>query len=233
MRIMSITDYVETYKDELSLYEGLIMTYPITDSINILRKAFSKFYYRKGQNDFSIETREPLAKLDLDKLEHKLDVLGWFIAAVSIIDKTGNERRFKFSDKSFIDLDNKIANFYVEAKYDLELRKDMFPKFLFHITTKKNYQKILKRGGLAPKQESKLANHPERVYVAFDKNDAVRQLFPKLKESHPNEHWLIITIDIRGFYAPLRLFRDPNYNGGYFTINHIPKSKFVEVEVIE
>jgi hypothetical protein len=47
-------------------------------------------------------------------------------------------------------------------------------------------------------------------------------LLPSLKSRSKEKNWVMMDINTFWITGPFRLFADPNYNGGFFTLTNIP-----------
>jgi hypothetical protein len=115
-------------------------------------------------------------------------------------------------------------------------------KYLYHVTHKLYIDKI-ERNGLIPKSASKLSNHPERVYLAFDKYDLNTFIshpknFERPKKSAnekppPSVRRLfsvavVLKIIMDRLPYNFRIYADPNFVGkACYTLNTIPWSAIV------
>jgi len=235
-----LTLLLETYKEEynLNIKEGLIKTTPLGEAIYILKKQFANwiFQYEKGNKDFTIEIlkiREGIQLEYFEKLLPLLNNLGYFISYmeiygedISIKDKY-NEKIVKNAFQN-----SKIHSIYLEceAKFDQKVNKT--PEFLYHVVPLKHWEKIQKIG-LIPKTRSKKAYHPERVYLGKDEKNT-SNLASKFYQSEGTKEWVLLKIDtnmVPGDY--LRLYYDPNFKYGYYTLNNIPPQAIEKVKDIK
>jgi hypothetical protein len=236
MRLSSLVDYAKYYEKEFALYEGLILTHPITSAIPILQQKFPKFYYRAGNNDFIIKT-STITEEQLSELLVLLNNIGWFIAYMNITYISSGNASMKF-DHDFLlnkihEQDVKGIVFDIEAKYDLEIPRDKWPKILYHATTEKNFNRIGEIGLIPTKSKEEQSSHPDRIYLSFHKDDLVNVLLPLLKKHHPTDtKWVLLDIDPFWVNGPFRLFRDPDYNGGFYTLTNIPRTAIIKSELI-
>jgi RNA:NAD 2'-phosphotransferase (TPT1/KptA family) len=91
------------------------------------------------------------------------------------------------------------------------------PTILYHATLKKNKNNIIKYG-LIPKSNSKLSNHPDRIYLTD--NYKMSYLFG----FNFNEPFIILEIDTNNLN--IELYRDINaVNNSYYTLDNIKKQK--------
>tara|TARA_R110000822_G_scaffold179075_4_gene318904 strand:- start:5291 stop:6028 length:738 start_codon:yes stop_codon:yes gene_type:complete len=237
MKLLNIL--LEIYKEEydLNIKEGLIKTTPIGETIYILKKQFPNWIFKFGEKnkDFFIEIVKINDGIKLEYFEKLLPLLnnlGYFISYMKIF-----ENDSKIEDK----YDEKIVKNYFqnsktisihlscEAKFDQKVNK--IPEFLYHIAPLRNWEKIQKIG-LVPKSRSKKAFHPERVYLGKDETN-ISTLASKFYRIEGIDSWVllkIITNQIPGDY--LRLYQDPNYTHGYYTLNNIPPQAIEKIKDI-
>jgi len=117
-----------------------------------------------------------------------------------------------------------------EAKFDEEIIEKI-PKILYHITPTQNVDKILKIG-LVPKSRSKASYHPDRVYLSKGLED-IENLGEMFYQKTGIKNWTILKINtdlVPGDY--LRLYTDPNYTSGFYTLNNIPPQAIEKIKEI-
>jgi hypothetical protein len=216
---------LEIYKEEynLNLTEGLIKTTNIGKTLNILEKKYSlKFIFSKSKNSFYIKT----FSTDIDTLNNGIikdaNNLGWFPSYIETEEYTG-----KWDEKYFKEGEIKLR---FEAKFDEEIVENI-PDTLYHITPTQNADKILKIG-LVPKSRSKASYHPDRVYLSNDLDD-IENLGEMFYQKTGINDWTILKIKtdmVPGNY--LKLYTDPNYKQGYYTLNNIPPQAIEKIKDI-
>lgn len=236
--------WYDFYGNEIELYEGLIKTMSIVQSVAGLKRKWpslkisSKHTMRGLSNDFSVTIDLNKIK-DIEEILKMLNMLGWFISVVLFSRekqpflKLNKNINIDSIAQHLDDADEMIL--YVEAKFDLEITKKEFPSILYHVTPKKFETKI-RKFGLVPKSSSEVADYPERIYFAYNEEDARTLLYHDLRsvvkskeEKFPGEfdEWLLLTINTQTIR---RLFRDPNYEYGLFTFSNIPPSMIKNIE---
>ncbi len=150
------------------------------------------------------------------------DTLGWFPSFMETEKYTGN-----WDKKYFKEGEIKLR---FEAKFDEEVVENV-PSILYHITPTQNANKILSIG-LVPKSRSKASYHPDRVYLSKDLED-IENLGEMFYQKTGIKNWTILKIEtdiIPGDY--LKLYTDPNYKQGYYTLNNIPPQAIEKVKEI-
>jgi hypothetical protein len=214
------------YKEEydLNLKEGLIKTTNIGKTLNVLEKKYSsKFIFTRNKNSFYIKTFNTNINTLLEGIIKDANTLGWFPSFMETEDYTG-----KWGEKYFKDGEIKLR---FEAKFDEEVVENI-PSILYHITPTQNADKILKIG-LVPKSRSKASYHPDRVYLSKSLED-IENLGEMFYQKTGIKNWTILKIDtdvIPGGY--LRLYTDPNYEQGYYTLNNIPPQAIEKTKDIQ
>ena len=223
MKLLKIL--LKTYKEEyeLNLKEGLIKTTNIGKTLNILEKKYSsKFIFTKSKNSFYIKTFNTNINTLLEGIIKDANTLGWFPSFMETEDYNG-----KWGEKYFKEGEIKLR---FEAKFDEEIVENT-PSILYHITPTQNTNKILSIG-LVPKSRSKASYHPDRVYLSKDLKD-IENLGEKFYQKTGIKDWTILKIDtdmIPGNY--LKLYTDPNYKQGYYTLNNIPPHAIEKIKNI-
>lgn len=228
-----------TYKEEyeLNLKEGLIKTNPIGQSVAILKKQFPSwiFQYEKGDKDFTIEIlkiKDGIQSEYFEKLLPLLNNLGWFISYMEIYG-SDNAVKDRYNEKIVKDAfqNEKIHSIYLECEAKFDQKVNKIPGYLYHVTPLSNWEKI-KTIGLVPKSRSKRAFHPERVYLGKDENNTTR-LSPLFYQTTGERNWVLLKIDtnlIPGGY--FKLYYDPNFKYGYYTLNNIPPQAIEKIKDI-
>jgi hypothetical protein len=217
---------LEIYKEEyeLNLKEGLIKTTNIGKTLNILEKKYSsKFIFTKSKNSFYIKTFSTDINTLLNGIINDANTLGWFPSFMETEEYTG-----KWDKKYFKKGEIKLR---FEAKFDEEVI-ERTPKILYHITPTQNANKILNIG-LVPKSRSKASYHPDRVYLSKDLED-IENLGEMFYQKTGVKDWSILKIEtdmVPGDY--LKLYTDPNYTQGYYTLNNIPPQAIEKVKDIK
>jgi hypothetical protein len=237
MKLLDIL--LETYKEEyfLNLEEGLIKSTSIGQTVSLLKKQIPNwdFTYEKGGKSITVEVLavgDVYSLEDLNKLNTLLNSLGWFISYM-FIQGVGLNIRDRYDEKvlrhAFQNKATEEISLVCEAKFDQKVNK--IPDFLYHIAPLKNWEKIHSIG-LVPKSRSKRSYHPERVYLGKDEKHTI-DLASKFYQVTGTKEWVLLKIDISmvpGDY--LRLYYDPNFKHGYYTLNNIPPQAVEKIQTI-
>lgn len=238
MKLLQIL--LDTYKEEyeLNLKEGLTKTTPIGEAVHILKKQFPSwiFQYEKGNKDFSVEIlkiKEGIQLEYFEKLLPLLNNLGYFISYMEIYgEDTSIKDRYNEKTVKNAFQDPKIHSIYLECEAKFDQKVNKVPEILYHVTPLRNWEKIQKIG-LVPKSRSKRSYHPERVYLGKDEKNTIK-LAPKFYQDTGINKWVLLKINTDSINANyLRLYYDPNFKYGYYTLNNIPPYAIEKVKDIE
>ncbi len=180
-------------------------------------------------NLFNVDKNHIFASMLEALLVLMIDRLGWFSSTMEIINLSDNKNLLPF-DKDYLLKNNKYIKqieFTFEPKYDVETK---LPKYLYHLTFGSYIDKIMKIG-LVPKSKNKLSKHLDRIYVCSNKEDCIK-LMPRMKALFNNKYiddkWFIIEIDTSDLN--ILLYKDPNYESGYYVIDNIKPSSIKIIE---
>lgn len=191
----------------LAIVEGLIHTYPIDKSVNILKRRFPELTIEvEVDGEIYIENQPP------KKLEKYIPIitnLGYFISKLTI---DGQEWIKDFNNNT------KPIAFVLESKYDYQVE---IPETLYHASPIRFKDKIVK-SGLTPKTGNKLSNHPERIYLTDDFNKSI-DFGNYLREEEDSEWYKngYCVYSVRGSGIS-KLYSDINFRkGGFYTLNNI------------
>lgn len=217
-----------THDDDLSIYEsfkqqskngylvlteGLIKTFPLEKSINIIKKRFPNLHIEiEKDGEIYIEG-------DMIELENYLPIfnnLGYFISTYTI---NGTDWLKDYNDNT------KPSVLYLEPKYDIEI--DNIPNTLYHASPLKFKNKIIKIGFI-PKTGNKLSKHPERIYLTDNLKTATFFGENMKKEEGGYCIWKINGKCVSKLYSDINL-RD----NGYYALNNIHPKCFELIKEIE
>jgi hypothetical protein len=208
-----------------------LKTTPIDKAISYIESDLSLLKY-----DFSINKDEDnkiyitlynvnktqIFSLLLDTLNNILiDRHGWFPSKFYITNISGLQNILKYDQDYLIDNQDYIKEIKIcyEAKYDLLIGK---VDTLYHLTIQQYKEKISKIG-LVPKSKSKLSRHLDRIYLCENPNHCYN-LINQMKihyfnRKNVNTKWIIYKID--SSELNIKLYKDPNYNNGYYCVDNI------------
>ncbi len=198
----------------------------VDDELSLLRYDFS---IEKINNKIKIKLNNVNTtqsfKLLLDNMSNLLiDRHGWFPSKMYIENIHNLKNTLKY-DEDYI-LDNyvyfKSIKISYEPKFDVEVES---PNKLYHLTIQE-YINSIDKYGIIPKSKNKLSKHLDRIYLCKNSDDCYK-LINQMKihyinrKFNVNDKWIIYEID----NLNLKLYKDPNYNGGYYCIDNIhPKN---------
>ena len=160
-----------------------------------------------------------------------LDRNGWFPSKFTITKRNGLKNTLKYDEDFLINNKNNIEEVKItfEPKYDEE---EKIPKKLFHLSIQEHENSVLKNG-LCPKSKSKKTITLDRIYVCSDPYGC-KKLIPEMMVNYEfiksknelnelNDKWIIYEINTTNL--DIKLYKDPNYKGGYYTTDNInPKN---------
>jgi len=203
----------------------------VTDELSLMRFNFEVI--KNNNNSISIRLNNfnniNGVGLYLDVLNRLLiDRHGWFPTKMEITNLSVSKNMFPYNEEILIGegsiyFDN--VNITYEAKYDIEFN---IPPKLYHLSISQYELEVLK-WGLVPKSKSKLSKHLDRIYVCVDPKDCYN-LIPRMKFHYANrklnnkkdklnDKWIIWEIDTSDLN--IKLYKDPNYEGGYYIVDNI------------
>lgn len=166
---------------------------------------------------------DTLDKDYLDKVNKIMDNFGWYPSYVGGYTKNAG----KYSTS----IDKNIGKHEVEVKYEAKYDQEVIlkSKYAYHITPDIKWPKI-KIIGLTPKTQSKLGDHPGRIYlVANADKDQLEELAYALGETALNKDKIhemyLLQIDLSQL-KNYKFFEDPNFFLGdaVWTYQNIPPS---------
>lgn len=234
-------------KDHL-LYEGLIHSVSRTRFVDMFERwslTANKFNIVPPKGDSSkivLQTYKNITSKELNNLLQLINNLGWFISSCMVnTDENDNSianvkwKKFEKDDiiKNYIDKNEIVYAFQCEPKFDLDV-SDSNLKTVYHITPSINDIKI-KRIGLIPKSLKKISYHPERIYFA----ESIKDLEFIAERFHAKDkkisEYSIYEINLNSAMkdnSQLRLFIDPNFEGGIYTLSNIHPSHLTLIKKI-
>jgi hypothetical protein len=230
--------------EEIKLYEGLIYTHSLGNTIHMINywmnNNSNKFYaYPKGSTNSHIGVDiERVNKKEYDTFLLLINNLGYFPSIYVVELVSGYKEQNKYNYNEIIDLINNDKSFQIilEAKYDIEISDDQITKLekLYHASSLKNKEKILKMG-LVPKSKEKKSKHPERIYLGYTL-DNVMMLIRAPGFSNFEPEMVIYEIDMKSLNnnRKIRFFNDPNFsNLGCYTYENIPPQYIKLLKIVK
>lgn len=224
------------WKAKKIIFEGLIKTYSVQSTLNMLRKISKGTKIgtgapsnRFGQKQIYISFNTGFDGIgDLfGKIIHYMGTYGWYFGRVmgTNINKLDAKAFFRMASMPSFTL-------IFEPKFDLLVDGNNLPSYFYHITPSKNINKILKKG-LIPKNHCKVNYHPERVYffTEYPKNwkniaDGFR------RDEGVMEKYCLLSIDAQRLNKKNNIYLDQNSNDRIAVYTEEPVPPFV-IEVID
>ena len=222
---------IECIIEESYLYEGLEITYPLQDAAGYLSHYSDQFPsiistpIDPTHKRLWIDVKK-MSEDELSSIERYLNNMGYYPSSYAdnlTTIKRGNLHKFK--RKEFLSKFEECPEMriYFEAKYDNRLSDTDLPHIMYHVTPFQFNEKIEKIG-LAPKSKSKIANHPSRIYLAFNLN-GISKIVDNIDFCEEDSHFIIYKIDMKSSLQcrKIRFFDDPSFYGfGVYTYENIP-----------
>lgn len=236
---MIILNYLEFLKEGLISTKGYDIVLKKTGFLP--NNLIYNITYTKSDNliHFEILYFNKLSSISdtFDSIEsYFINIMGWFPSTMIITNLSGMINKFQYNRDYLV----KNMNFFdkveiiFESKFDIESE---VPEKLYHLSIKEFEKKITKTG-LSPKSKSKISYHDSRIYACKSVIEC-KSLIPSMKMfylqqiwSNPklkiNYRWIIYEINTENL--DIKLYSDPNYIGGFYLLNNIPKSNFSKIE---
>jgi hypothetical protein len=171
----------------------------------------------------------------LDNINGFMDQNGWFPTDV----KAPGELKGKYSGNIKSCIDRKKVQIGYEAKTGEQFNIPPDKTKAYHVTPDILLDKI--RGeGLVPKTESKLADHPERIYLFLNSEDTPKQMVGAIWNSLTDDKkraikdYYLLEVDLKKL-PDHKFYLDPQSSLTYisiFTTNPIPKSAIKIIDKI-
>lgn len=220
------------------LTEGLIKTYDF-DVIKSKEHIFlSKLRIKYSLTYIKTNNTIHLEIADFDKIQNisstidciesfMINMMGWFPSNMILTNLYHKENSFTYNRFFLVDRQDFLQKVTIifESKFDIQTD---VPEKLYHLSIQEYEDKILKKG-LSPKSKSKLSFHPDRIYLTtkigcLSLIEHMKFFYNSAKWKNPNykinDKWVIFEIDTTDL--DLKIYCDPNYIGGYYTLNNIP-----------
>lgn len=210
------------------IYEGLIHSVAINKIIDMLERwstTTEEIKIQPSGQKILIHFKRNLTEPELDNFLRLINNLGWFVSVYSTFGYLGKWKKFDRSEFLETQVSDRILSMQLEAKYDLELDPYSLD-ILYHSSPSINDKKV-KRIGLVPKNREKISIHPERLYLArmISDLDIITERFFQLNRDVSK--YTYYSIDIPRTLADnptVRLFIDPNFHNGIYTLSNIKPS---------
>lgn len=160
----------------------------------------------------------------------KIEIISDYRLSIKYNDKFSTKDKLfitfcNFFNYYIMDIDENNNNLELEARKPNECTEKSLP-FVYHITSKDKYEKILKHG-LVPKFQSKLFrsnnynfdyDNPTHIYVFQNTIDKINLQMYAYLLGYKNNDWVLLKIDTQKFKdkhngTPLKFFGDPSTVG--------------------
>lgn len=236
MKLLNYLDFIS---------EGIIQTHPyniVLNKVNFLpNNIIYNINHTKYDNliHFEILYFNKLSDISntFDTIEsYFINMMGWFPSTMIINTLSGMSNSLQYNRDYLINNMNFLdkVNIIFESKFDVETN---IPNKLYHLSIQE-FEKSILKSGISPKSKSKISYHDSRIYLC--KNiSGCKFLIPKMKmiynqqkwtnpKSKINDKWIIYEIDTDGL--DMKLYSDPKYISGYYTLINIPSKSIKIIE---
>jgi hypothetical protein len=177
-----------------------------------------------------------------------LDTFGWYPSYIALVteDFFGGflKDKGKYSNESMNTMmksadDEDAIQISIEAKYDTEQQPE---KYYYHLVPDIYLDKVELKG-LTPKTKSKIATHPERVYLLNpDNEDEFEKIANMLYDKTPSKetkskikNYHLLRINADAIKDKVKFYNDPNFrigNGAVWTYQNIAPKYIEKIETI-
>lgn len=232
------TDEQVAVQEANAVYEGLIRSVNPHMLVNRIKFQFStiKAVAQKDPDGptavvFLDMTSTKINSNGFDDLMVLVNNLGWYPSWMQVNKKRGGKFDALIARQT-LDTPRSRLVIQLEAKYDVEEVK--IPSALYHASPVKHSQKITARG-LVPRSKATSIVYPDRIYLAKDMDNLIDVLVPHIADSKQlHGGWAIFQITgLDKMVPPPRLFFDPLYPHGYYTMSNIPPAHIKLVKVVD
>lgn len=161
---------------------------------------------------------------------HTCDSCGWYLSDCTYYTRDGIEQNINVKNDKTVDFyDEKLKNIPVSivfrAKFNAEYKTKSLPPYLYHVCPSRVVDKILQQG-LTPRNNGRIASHPERVYLFLEKNNNWEdEIASEFRISGEDEPYTYLCIDTRKINPMIHFYYDSNVmpnNPAIYTLEPIP-----------
>ena len=203
--------FKESLEKIISSYRDVILDY----SIDIKEEVFIQFDIEIKLKDRLKDFYNTFNKLLIDEFYY---ILGY----------TDGERIYKEKLDYDIFKSNKFIRLFLDKKYDLPLELKKIT-YLYHVSTKENYEKVIKGNDISPKKDEMISFEPfPKIYLFDNRKDCLNFIKEKVyyyrEKNEDIIDFVILKIDIKTMGKPTKIFKDRKEieREGYYLIDPIP-----------
>ena len=176
--------------------------------------------FRNGVNDKQNIIRDII---------HTCDACGWYLSDGVYFLRNGLKQDINVKNNETIDFEDKTLQntplmLKFRAKFNAEYKQQSIPPFIYHICPLRVVDKILKQG-LTPRNNGRIASHPERVYLFLEyPKNWIENIAKNFKISGKDEKYCLLEIDTRNL-NDVKFYYDSNIMLKYpavYTLEPIP-----------
>lgn len=224
--------------------EGLIKTYRIEDSVEVMNKRFNNKHYRLSirptkNNGFSVSFNNKTHGNDIDLTDVDLDHIIKSASMLGYYPSTYVNNKDLFSQEKFdVSIVEKILNLDLyqiifQPRFKAPVEDNTLPDYLYHVTPKKYEEKILKKG-FDPRSKNKFEAHPERVYFAVGLDNITELIRNKKFLNDDEKEFVIFRLDVKKLISnpnntDIFFYKDDSFKDkAYYTVDNI-SPRYIEV----
>lgn len=164
------------------------------------------------------------------EIEKFIKIYGWFVSSYSVGFNNNDDDVSFLSYKKLVDWletnDSNNVTLYLEKKYT---KKNEGQNVFYHVTDKKNTEKIMTYGLRPRNSQNKLFNYTDRIYLANNVKIAyhINKIFkdPKSKADYGKEGVVVFEITLPDSF---KTYVDPQAPYSSYTLEPIPP-KYIEI----
>lgn len=228
----------EAIQEANAVYEGLIRSVNPHMVVNRIKFQFPNIKVVAQQDPdgptavvFLDITSTKINSGEFDRLMVLVNTLGWYPSWMQVNKKRGGKFDSADASKTLETPRSKLV-VQLEAKYDVEEVK--LPSVLYHASPAKHGQKITTQG-LVPRSKATSIVYPDRIYLAKDLDNLINVLIPHIADTKQlHDGWAVFqVVGLDKMVPPPRLFFDPLYPHGYYTMSNIPPSHLKLIKIVD
>jgi hypothetical protein len=231
-----IKEEIKKFVEEQKLEEGLVTTYPLDQTIRMIKNKFGltdddifvNSFNNNGVETYKVGLTVPMSfdKNTLGEIKHMFISCGYFVS------KEKKYPEFKALSMTF------------EPKYEKDITnyiKNNF-NYLFHCTPNVYVERILKNG-LIPYSRNTEYGYPERIYFMVGdelKKVQISVLFRvqverikktmNIPKTNDDGKFSLLTIDVKRIPNNIKFYSDPNAPLSIYTHDNIPAETIISVK---
>lgn len=171
---------------------------------------------------------------------HTCDACGWYLAECVYFIRNGLEQTMKVMNKENFNPNNKMLSktplrITFRAKFNAEYKESSIKQYLYHIAPLRVLDKI-KKQGLTPRANGRIASHPERVYLFVDYPNNWKEIADEFRKSNKKEKYVLLGVNWSYLNPNTKFYYDSNamlHNKAVYTNEPIPPTAISLIDTEE